>query len=143
MSSIRKVGWALFTKASILTAIVLTYAYHTNVKKIDYNIFEKKTEAAPYFYSNPAILEVKWQSNNRGMLETYMTNQETGKQIEIMYDMLPKNSTMVEVMKKRIQDGYQEKGFDYNSLEEVLEFESQQNEPASLWDRIMGNSSDR
>ncbi|MBC8501461.1 MAG: hypothetical protein ISS25_04170 [Nanoarchaeota archaeon] len=106
--SLNKWGWALLAKAGVLTAVFVTYSYHADIKKVDYNLFEKKALVAENFYNNPPILEVEWKANDEGLIETYLVNKETGKKVEVMYDMIPKNKTIVEAMKKRVENNYEE-----------------------------------
>jgi len=107
MSVLKKTGLIILAKASIITSAILTYAYHDDLKKLEYSLFEKRAPVAESFYGNPPILSVKWQPNDQGQIETYLINTATGKKIEIMYDMMPRNSTMIEAMGKRSLDGFQ------------------------------------
>ena len=105
--SLNKWGWALLAKAGVATAVFIAYTYHSDIKKVDYNVFEKNAPIAESFYKNPPILGGEWNANDDGMIETYLVNHETKKRIEIMQDMLPSNKTMIETLEKRALD-YQE-----------------------------------
>lgn len=127
----RKLGWTVLTKLGILTLVVGTYSYHSELKKIDYNIFHRNQPAAEKFYQNPPILNVEWHTNHNGELETYLVNSETGKKIEILYDMMPKNGTMIKTMLNRfnIEDvfkrGQEPKSkISVSKLEGLLEYQT-------------------
>jgi hypothetical protein len=115
-----KSGW-YFAKVGLFSTILLTYLYHSEIKKVDYHVFDKKAKIEENFYSNPPVLDVGWSANDDGNIETYILNVETGKKKGIMYDMMPKNSDMVDAMIKRTREGYIEKGFDFNKLETLVD----------------------
>jgi hypothetical protein len=106
--NLNKAEW-LIAKAGLLTAVFITYLYHSDLRKIDYNVFEGKQSIEKDYFQNPPIVDVQWFSNNKGLIETYLVNNETGKRVEIMYDMMPKNNTMIETMKERFDNTYSKK----------------------------------
>ncbi|MAG38512.1 hypothetical protein CMO90_00310 [Candidatus Woesearchaeota archaeon] len=106
--NLNKAEW-LIAKAGLLTAVFITYLYHSDLRKIDYNVFEGKQSIEKDYFQNPPIVDVQWFSNNKGLIETYLVNNETGKRVEIMYDMMPKNNTMIETMKERFDNKYTKK----------------------------------
>ncbi|MBC8494892.1 hypothetical protein H8D36_01935 [archaeon] len=128
----RKIAWTLVTKIGLATVIVGTYVYHKELKKIDYNLFNKKQEIAYNFYKNPPILDVEWRVNNNGLIETYLVNKETGKKVEVMYDMLPKSETMIQGLRQRYPNSYKELG----EIEEILEQKEEQS--VNMLERMLG-----
>lgn len=128
----RKIGWMLVTKVGLATIIVGTYIYHKDLKKIDYNLFNKRQEIAYNFYKNPPILDVEWCVNDTGLIETYLVNKETGKKVEVMYDMLPKSETMIQGLKQRHPNNHKELG----EIEEILGQKEEQN--VNMLERMLG-----
>lgn len=108
MANLKKWGWAALMKGGVLTAIFITYSSHHHIKKLDYNLFDGNQSVAEQFFNNPPILDVKWNSNDNGKIETYLVNDETGTKVEIMYDMMPSNKTVLDNLEQRFEDGYKE-----------------------------------
>lgn len=115
--SLNKWGWAILVKGGVLTAVFLTYSFHPDIKKLDYNIFSRNAPVAESFYQNPPILDIKWEENDKGEIETYLVNNSSGKKTKVLYDMLPSNKTIVDAMQKRFEDGYSED----ESIDEVVD----------------------
>ena len=109
-NNLQKISWLILAKAGMIGSAFLAYNYHSDLKKLEYSLFEKNLPIAENAYNSPPVLEVDWQINDEGMIETYLVNSETGKKVEILYDMLPRNSTMIEAMVKRSAYGIFEIG---------------------------------
>ncbi len=93
-------------KSGILTGLMLSYVFFTDIRKLEYNILDRKQPVQEYYYPNPPVLSVDWSSNDQGMIETYIFNSETGRKMPLMYDLLPDNETLTELVNQRIEDGY-------------------------------------
>lgn len=108
MATFGKIGWAILAKAGVLTAAFIVYTLHSDIKKLDYNLFDGSQPIAENFFKNPPGLDVKWETNDKGEIEVYLINEESSKKTPIFYDMLPDNQTIFSGLEQRANDGYSE-----------------------------------
>ncbi len=101
----RSIGRAILAKSVVLTAAILTYSFYPDLRKVEYNLFEKKQYIEEGFFPNPAILKVDWKANDDGKIESYIINSESEKEVSLMYDMHPKTWSMLNSIESRIAQG--------------------------------------
>jgi|FLOH01.1.fsa_nt_gi hypothetical protein len=126
----------IFTNFGLAAVVFATYIYHTDLKKVEYNILDKKQEVAENYFPNPPILEIEWQANDQGYIETYLVNKESGKKQGILNDMLPENKILVEALKERISDGFVE-GLDKKIID-VFEHQAYTRNTANSFEEMLG-----
>lgn len=109
---------AVLTKAGVLSAAILAFSFHDELSKIYYNITERTSVVSEGFYKSPSSLAAEWETNDRGEIETYLVNVESGAKQEIMYDMLPANRTMIKGLKQRYEhpDPFNDRLAEYEDL---------------------------
>ncbi|MBU0471889.1 MAG: hypothetical protein KKF89_03795 [Nanoarchaeota archaeon] len=112
-----KWGWAILAKGGALTVFFLAYAYHNDIKKLDYNLFNRNVPIAENGFKSPAILEVDWEENDSGAMDTYLVNNSTGKKLKVLYDMLPSTKNMLDGLKQR----FEQNKFDDDSLDSIID----------------------
>ena len=108
---------ALALKGSVAIGLLGAFLAYTNIstiKEAEYNLLDKNQKVESGYFQDPPGLETIWNSNEAGNVETFLQYKK-GKnlvtKVEIMEDMLPKNETMVEVLKERYQEGNVEGNF--------------------------------
>lgn len=107
----------IWVKGSIFVALFgayIAYENHQSMKEVEYNIFEKKQPVAESFFPDPPGLNAKWESNIEGEIETFLRYSDMNgniSKIEVMEDMLPKNSTMVDGLKQRLESGVDKESY--------------------------------
>ena len=115
MGKLGNFSWAVFAKLSLLTVALIAYINHSELKKLDYNLFDGRQPIEKNFFNNPAGLEVKWETNDEGKNETYLINTGSKKKVPLLYDMLPDNKTMFSGLEERANNGYSETA-KYNNI---------------------------
>ncbi|MFH1770078.1 MAG: hypothetical protein ABH828_00825 [archaeon] len=108
MGKLGNFSWAVFAKLSLFTVALIAYVNHSELRKLDYNLFDGGQPIEKNFFNNPSGLEVNWETNDYGKNETYLLNSESKKKLPIYYDMLPTNQDMFSGLEKRANNGYSE-----------------------------------
>ena len=92
----------IIAKAGLLTGLLVSYMFYNDIRKAEYNLFDRKQPVEQGYFPNPGVLSVDWESNDSGNIETYILNRESGKKVAVMEDMLPSNEKIIEGIEQRI-----------------------------------------
>ncbi|MBU1200917.1 MAG: hypothetical protein KJ583_03240 [Nanoarchaeota archaeon] len=109
----RKIGcfWRslLWIKGSLIVAAIggyFAFENHEHIKEAEYTVFDKKQVIEQNYFQDPPGLKTTWESNNKGRIESYLEYTSNGKtkKVEVLEDMLPKETTMINGLKERFKD---------------------------------------
>ena len=80
--------------------------YHTEIKRVEYNLLYGDRKPAVGFFQDPLGLEIEYKINEQGMVESYLKHVPSHKKITIGEDMLPDSKTMLEaLLSQEVENG--------------------------------------
>jgi hypothetical protein len=84
----------LYAKLGLATCVVAFYLgakSHTIVTRLEDSLLYKNVPVSANSFQDPAGLDTLIEINERGEKEVYLIHNESGRRIQIGYDLLPKN----------------------------------------------------
>jgi hypothetical protein len=101
-------GKVLLVGAALAGTAFLTYRNHDKFRKAEYMLLHGRQEVAEDFFQDPPGLENYFKVNQEGSIETYNMHKSSGREVEVLRDLMPRTETIIRGLEKRYERGYYE-----------------------------------